>query len=154
MHLKGRRRKAERKWLVQVRCLIEGGRLRPAALAPEQATGAGLRQDPAAEALSPEEALLWRVVCTWLQARTPLLASFKGRVYMLGSLWESHLRFDRVSRLLARRMRPPPGEAPQPPAVGQWHRCAMYHPAVTRLAVQSKTPTYVNPKRRQCARAS
>ena len=51
---------------MQVRCLIESGRLRPLGMAGE--AGARLRRDPAGgELLSAEEALMWRIMCTRLQ---------------------------------------------------------------------------------------
>lgn len=52
----------------QVRELIQCGRLQPLAMGKEAVEGnAGLRRAPGAKPMSAELALMWRVVCTWLQ---------------------------------------------------------------------------------------
>jgi hypothetical protein len=54
----------------QVRALIECQRLQPLALPEEGAEGPmSLRQAAAGGLLSAEVALMWCVVCTWLQVR-------------------------------------------------------------------------------------
>lgn len=116
---------------VQVRCLIGCGRLRPAALAPDQAAGAGLRRDTAAEALSPEEALLWRVVCTWLQAGLPPPFAQQPVGLYLQQLCVV-CEMDQGWYEAGCRMRlPPKGALPQP-AAEQWHRYADVGPLSTQ----------------------
>ena len=53
---------------VQVTALVECGRLQPLAM-PEEATGGGmsLRQVADGGLMSAELALMWRIMCTWLQ---------------------------------------------------------------------------------------
>ncbi|EIE21059.1 hypothetical protein COCSUDRAFT_43416 [Coccomyxa subellipsoidea C-169] len=56
--------------------LIACGRLQPAALSEEATEGdAGLRRAPGSGCMSDELALMWRVICTWLQDE----GSAKGR---------------------------------------------------------------------------
>lgn len=53
---------------VQVEALIECGRLQPLAMSDEAAGGgSSLRQVASGSLLSAEVALMWRIVCTWLQ---------------------------------------------------------------------------------------
>ncbi len=54
-----------------LRALAAGGVLSPARLAAAVGAGGGLRRGAGAPLLSGEEALLWRVLAQWLQARCP-----------------------------------------------------------------------------------
>lgn len=55
---------------VQLLALIECGRIRPAGLSKEAAEGdAGLRRAPGSPPMSDELAMMWRIICTWLQVR-------------------------------------------------------------------------------------
>ena len=62
---------------VQVTALVECGRLQPLAM-PEEATGGGmsLRQVADGGLMSAEVALMWRIVCTWLQVYPAALCSY------------------------------------------------------------------------------
>ncbi len=54
-----------------LRALITGGALSPVRLASAGGSHGELRRAPDAPLLSAEEALLWRVLVEWLQARAP-----------------------------------------------------------------------------------
>lgn len=55
----------------QLLALVSCGRLQPAALSEEATEGdAGLRRAPGSGLMSDELALMWRVICTWLQVLT------------------------------------------------------------------------------------
>jgi hypothetical protein len=60
---------------LQVLALIHCGRLQPLAMGREAGEGnAGLRRDLGAGPMSAELALMWRVVCTWLQVAASCLS--------------------------------------------------------------------------------
>lgn len=77
---------------VQVKALIECKRLQPLAM-PDEATGGGmsLRQVAGGALLSAEVALMWRVVCTWLQVGSAASCNPVQSIPCSNSLHKPHL---------------------------------------------------------------